>query len=691
MNTGPGWATPAGFLFTATENVSTSFALVAIGQPLTYSVSLGALPEGITLTSHGDIIGTPGPVQNKTEYQFIVRAETPEGVSDRFFFIDVDGKTTPYFTNTNITVSNGNKYLNIGPNGETWALNNQYVNFSIVADADPALTPLDTVFNYYIGDAGGQLPPGLSLSTDGVISGFINDNLTLETQTSVPKVYKFTVTVTDGVASASSTFNILVVDPTIIKNPNVYDLDPGILTINTTYMPPLQFIKGTDLGIVRAQNDIILDVSAYDPYPEIPIVTYFLGTGTTLPAYLTMDFVSGTLYGYLPYQPAYTRDYLIQVDAVRSQFFNSFNAETTSIDTSTFTFTSITTVSSNIFSLTIKGDAENPLEWVSTSSLGNVVIGEVSELAVEAKKVGSDYNINYRLGSGALPTGLTLKQDGSISGKVDYTENTGTYTFGVVAKDVFALSEIEQIFNLTVSRYNNKEYTELYCQPFLTREKRDVYQKFISDEFIFEPALMYRYFDPNFGVQNKIKMVLEFGIEKINLEDYFTALQENFYKKRVYFGEVKSAIARSSTGTVAYEVVYVDVVDELINSDKEFPPQSFVSNNKTYYPGSIGNQRTRLSQIQIAPGEYIDINEFMLPRYMRTAQPGEYQNLNYISVIPLCYALPGNSAKIVSRIKQSGFNFTQFNFEIDRIVVQNSIDNPTTKYLRLEKKALGDQ
>jgi hypothetical protein len=116
-----------------------------------------------------------------------------------------------------------------------------------------------------------------------------------------------------------------------------------------------------------------------------------------------------------------------------------------------------------------------------------------------------------------------------------------------------------------------------------------------------------------------------------------------------------------------------------------------VSNNKTYYPGSIGNQRTRLSQIQIAPGEYIDINEFMLPRYMRTAQPGEYQNLNYISVIPLCYALPGNSAKIVSRIKQSGFNFTQFNFEIDRIVVQNSIDNPTTKYLRLEKKALGDQ
>jgi hypothetical protein len=380
MNTGPGWATPAGFLFTATENVSTSFALVAIGQSLTYSVSLGELPEGITLTSHGDIIGTPGPVQNKTRYQFIVRAAIPAGVSDRLFSIDVDGKTTPYFIDTNITVSNGNKYLNIGPNGETWALNNQYVNFSIVADADPALTPLDTVFNYYIGDAGGQLPPGLSLSTDGVISGFINDNLTLETQTSAPKVYKFTVTVTDGVASASGTFNILVVDPTIIQNPYpyVYDLDPGILYQDATYLPPLQFIKGTELGIVKAQNDIILNVGAHDPYPETPFVTYVIGTGTTLPPYLNIENYSGKLYGYIPYQPAYTREYTIRIDAIRSQFATNLNSESTSLDTATFTLTAITTISSNIFSLTIEGDTENPLEWISTGSLGDIVIGEIS-------------------------------------------------------------------------------------------------------------------------------------------------------------------------------------------------------------------------------------------------------------------------------------------------------------------------
>ncbi len=693
MNTGPGWATPAGFLFTATENVSTSFALVAIGQTLTYAVSLGALPKGLELTSQGDIVGIPGPVQNKTKYEFVVRATIPSGVSDRFFSIDVDGKTTPYFTNTDVTVSNGNKYLNIGPNGESWALNRQYVNFPLDAWADPTLTPENTKFKYYIGDAAGQLPPGLSLSTEGVISGFLTDDLTVGTEASVPKKYKFSVTVTDGVSSSDDTFNILVVDPDLIRNPNSYidDIDPGILSQNLIYMPPLQFIKGTDLGIVKSQNDIILDVSAYDPYPQEEFVTYLLGTGTTLPPYLNLDFYSGKLYGYLPYQPAYDREYFIQVDAIRSTFISNLNRESTTLDTSTFTITSISTVTTNVFSLLIKGDNTNPLEWVSTSSLGNIVIGETSELFVKAKKTGSDYTINYKLSGGSLPVGLELKQDGSLSGKVDYSENTGTYTFNVVAKDVFALSEIEKTFSLTVSSYNEKQYTEIYCQPFLSKEKRDIYQKFMSDSFVFDPKLMYRYFDPNFGVQNKIKIVLEFGIEKVNLDDYFDAIQENFYQRRLYFGDIKSAIARDLNGNTVYEIVYIDAVDELINNKGEFPPQSFVSNNLTYYPGSIGNQRVRLSQIQISPGEFVDINEFMMPRYMRTAQPGEYQNLNYVSVIPLCYTLPGNSSKIVSRIKQSGFDFKQFDFTVDRIIVQNSADYPATKYLRLEKRALGDQ
>lgn len=692
MNTGPAWATPAGFLFTATENVYASIALVAIGQTMTYSVLAGALPVGMSLSQYGDITGTPGPVTTKTRSRFVVRAKTPTGASDRTFSIDVDGQTVPYFTTTDITVSSGNNYLNIGPNGESWGLNNQYVNFSLGVAADPALVPSDTVYKYYIGDAAGQLPPGLTLSTEGVISGFLTDNLTETTDASVPKTYGFAVTVTDGAASTASQFNILVVDPSIIRSPEAFlpDLDPGILTANTTYMPPLQFIKGSDLGIVRAQNNIILDVSAYDPYPNEKLVSYYLGTGTTLPPYLNIDYSTGKLHGYIPYQPAYTKDYTIEVIADRSVYITNLTPETTSIDTSTFTLTVISTVSSNVFSLRIKGDVESAIQWVSTSSLGNVVIGETSELAVVAENVNSDYSIKYRLTGGSLPSGLTLQRDGSLSGQVDYNENTGTYTITVVAGDVYELSEIEQTFTLTVSRYNNKKYTNVYFRPFFTKEKRDDYLRFITDESIFEQSLMYRYFDPNFGVQHDIKMVLEFGLEQLNYQQYFAAIQENFYRKRLYFGEIKSAVARNSSGVIAYEVVYVDITDSQTGPKGEFPPQSFVLDSQTYYPDSIGNQRVNLSQLKLNPVDYVDINEYMMPVYMRTAQPGQYQNLNYISLVPLCYTLPGNSAKIITRIKQSGFDFRQFDFEIDRIIVEDSLDNSEPKYLIFEKQSIGD-
>jgi hypothetical protein len=50
-------------------------------------------------------------------------------------------------------------------------------------------------------------------------------------------------------------------------------------------------------------------------------------------------------------------------------------------------------------------------------------------------------------------------------------------------------------------------------------------------------------------------------------------------------------------------------------------------------------------------------------------------------VIPICYTLPGKGSSIVSRIKHSGFDFKLLDFEVDRIVVQNSKDNDSAKYL----------
>lgn len=675
MNQGPSWLTPAGFLFTATENIAVSAQIVASGTNVTYSQISGSLPTGLSVSTTGTITGVPGAVLNLTRDSFVIRAKSATGVSDRTFIIDVTGVTTPTWNTSPVTVSSGTTYLNIGPTGESWALNNQYVNYTLSASAASELTPLGTNFRYYVVE--GTLPPGLTLDQNGTISGFLKDTLAVD-GASVPKVYNFTTTVTDGIASSSTQFSILVVDPEIVKDPSLFldNLDPGILTTNTNYLPPLQFINGTDLGIIRAENEQYLNVSAYNPYPETGVEFYYLVTGTTvttqLPPDLKLDLLKGLIYGYVPYQPAFTKDYTLTIGAGRA-------ISTTSIVTSTNTFT-----------LAVKGAVDSSIEWVSGSTLGSIELGETSELSVKATQVNGNYEIAYQQLTGELPTGLTLSRDGTISGIVDYDANTGTYTISVQASDVYDLSAIEKTFTLDVTKYNDKKYTKIYCRPFFTKDKRKIYQDFITDGVIFDQSLIYRPFDPNFGVQSDIKLNLEFGIEQLNLGDIVLALQENFYRRRIYLGDIKTAIAKDSTGTVIYEIVYVDAVDDLVNSQGVSVSPVVYINDEIYYPGSIDNQRLKLSQLTLPDLTPIDINEYMLPSYMRTVQSGDYKIPGYMRVIPLCYALPGQGQKIISRIKQSGFDLTQFDFEIDRIVVQDSLDNNSAKYLLLGRQAMGD-
>jgi hypothetical protein len=76
---------------------------------------------------------------------------------------------------------------------------------------------------------------------------------------------------------------------------------------------------------------------------------------------------------------------------------------------------------------------------------------------------------------------------------------------------------------------------------------------------------------------------------------------------------------------------------------------------------------------------------------MRTPQEGDYKPPYYIRAVPICYTLPGQGDKIISRIKLSRFDFKQLNFEVDRLIVQETADNSTAKYLLLERQSLGDR
>ena len=702
--TNPTWITPAGFLFTATELNTTTSSISASGSGVAYSLISGNLPQGLRLSSTGTITGIPSAVIKTERSKFVVRAENPTAAVDRTFSIDVSGKTDPTWSTTA-------GYIPAGYFGRKFLTNREHVDFNFSAIS--TLSPTGTKLRYYIADGEGSLPKGLQLDQNGRLFGTVNDLVTFDndqsdnggydeefydrysydhsitTSTDVtpntPRFYKFYVTATDGVASSKREFKILVV------NSNIFGVDDVSININSssTIFPNdvttasisslqnPQFINGADLGTVRAGNNQNISVTAYDPAPFKGPVTYSItgtnGVFTSIPQGLKLDSETGTLYGYIPYQPAYSLDYALTIIATKTE-----------------TRTGETAQAVNTFTLRVAGDIESEIAWVSSSTLGTLTVGETSELAVTAQHLKTDYNIKYSLVNGTLPLGITFRQDGGLSGSADYA-STGSYQFTVMASDVYNLSSINKTFNLTVIPYDFKKYTKIYAKPFVSLAKRNQYKEFINNEFTFDPKFMYRYFDPNFGVQPEVRMYLEFGIEKLNFTEYVPALRENFYRKKLYFGDVKVAVAKDSTGTTVYEVVYVDMIDPLINAQGDSVDAVIYDNNQILYPNSISNMRKQLEQIVLPDNTYISTNEYNLPRYMRTPQQGDYKPPGYMRVVPLCYALPGFGAKIVSRIKLSGFDFKMINFDIDRLILENSLDSASAKYLIFARQTISDR
>jgi hypothetical protein len=455
---------------------------------------------------------------------------------------------------------------------------------------------------------------------------------------------------------------------------------------------------GPDLGTYRISNNYNINLSVVDPEPSAGSVVYSLISGT-LPPYLQLSTSTGYVWGYAEYQAIYTTSSVFTISATK--IYN----------------TGTTYSTSSAFIITLKGFVDENIQWVSDSDLGSIYSGYTSELFVKAEESINNNPIKYALTTGTvsegkiwgLPSGLSLTQDGAIVGQVNYGVNTATYEFYVSATTSIDRIGKSQKFTLFASDENDTKYTKIYFRPFLSIERRKEYQLFINNPDIFDTKLIYRYFDPNFGVQSEIKTILDFGIEQVPLDQYTQALRQNFYKRRFTLGKIKTAVAKDDSGKIIYEVIYADVVDNLSTAaltlySTRIPVYSLSGStagqivygeldpevDSIYYPASIKNMRTQLSRIQLDDYSTIQTNRFLEPRFMQTAQDGSILPTNYIHVVPLCYTLPGKSKQIQRKIQASGFEFNMIDFEVDRILVQTSLDNTSTKYLLFGRESISD-
>ena len=130
----------------------------------TFKVISGKLPPGLNIVG-STITGTPYSVADVTVFTFCVRAASTTGeISDRTYSITIDGADAPEF----VTPTGR---LAIGTHQQMYVLDKTYINYQIEAfDLD---TSAGQKLTYFISSGDGALPPGLTMSASGKISGFI--------------------------------------------------------------------------------------------------------------------------------------------------------------------------------------------------------------------------------------------------------------------------------------------------------------------------------------------------------------------------------------------------------------------------------------------------------------------------------------------------------------------------------------
>mgnify|MGYP000226908554 FL=1 len=97
------------------------------------------------------------------------------------------------------------------------------------------------------------------------------------------------------------------------------------------------------------------------------------------------------------------------------------------------------------------------------------------------------------------------------------------------------------------------------------------------------------------------------------------------------------------------------------------------STDSKKYISSIDNMRANIKTIGAEERNY-------LPLWMRTSQTG-FEELDYVTAIPLCFCQPGMSADIINNIKNYGFDPKKINYDIDRYIVKRTDNSDVEKFV----------
>ena len=362
------------------------------------------------------------------------------------------------------------------------------------------------------------------------------------------------------------------------------------------------------------------------------------------------------------------------------------------------------------FSLNVSKEIIGEITWITTTNLGTIFNGTISTLSVAAL---SDVELSYRLTSGSLPPNLTLLSNGEITGYVadqptDSFLNQGdetTFEFSIQAYSAdYPIIESSKTFTVTVLQEYSQPTDVLYIKAAPSIEDRQIISSLLNNEALIPTSSLYRPSDVYFGKASSIIYEHAYGIYASSIDQYIASVTRNHYWRNITLGELKTAVAKNSAGEIIYEVVYSEVIDNLVNPqgvsisseiywprlidlglgpwytsitniytsyNKDLAPGFYTSRTPGYarqlYPNSLYNMRNRVAQVL---GQEYDSR--LLPLWM-TSQQINGSTLGYTQAWVICYTKPGLSTAIKNNIETNWpHTLNEINFKIDRFTVNKS-------------------
>lgn len=562
----------------------------------------GSLPPGLEINSEGLIRGYANPpLVNVTLNQIQTNATTTEGTSNL-----ITCTSTTQFTIGRPIVFTNTAFGDIAE-GVTYYIKtiNSTTTFTISATQNGLVFPLTT-------DVGSMTVtlPATSIGQPTI------------------RTYSFILRLVSALGGDTASYTITVVNqntpvsqggPGNTPNsrvPTILNTRPRTFVITDTdpyygyyILPPVAPTVNATIGTIRSGEYFSFKIIGYD----------FDGNNLTyeyvdLPVGLTGNVDTGWITGTPTLNSTGLSTYSFAV--------NVYKTDNPSIVTTNFNFT-----------YNLSNEITDNIIWVTDSNLGTIFNGSISTLSVNAI---ADTELSYRITSGALPANLLILSNGEITGRVAdqptdtlLAQNEQTvFTFTVQAySPIYSVVQSSKTFTITVLQEYTQPTDTLYIKAAPSINDRNILASLLDSTTLIPNEMIYRPNDIYFGKASSIIYEHAFGIYASNIDEYLAAVTRNHYWRNITLGEIKTAVAKNSAGEIIYEVVYSEVIDNLIN------PSGISIQQNIYWPRPIdlglGPWYTSITDIYTSYANVLgqDYYTSLTPGYARLLYPNSLFNM----------------------------------------------------------------